>query len=145
MISRKNGTAAVTLAALGPGPGGQRTFALAPPPPPPLTSTAVAPRRSRGQASLSRSRWRRWRDDGWQRSTVARLCPRGTFSQVVAYTRQTSALVGTLLDAASYDSRWVLLSPGPTAGLVPALRPLPRDPKPKFEFGLWLVTAPGPG
>ena len=52
--------------------------------------------------------------DGWQRGTVARLCPRGAsrFSHVVAYTRQTSARRGTadtLLDAASYGARWVLL------------------------------------
>ena len=53
-----------------------------------------------------------WPVDGWQRGTVARLCPRGAFSHVVAYTRQTSALRGTadtLLDAASYGIRWVLL------------------------------------
>ena len=63
--------------------------------------------------------------DGWQpeRGTVARLCPRGAFSHVVAYTRQTSALRGTadtvtLLDAAaSYGHRWVLLSPAPAAGV----------------------------
>ena len=28
-----------------------------------------------------------WPKDGWQRGTVARLCPRGAFSHVVAYTR----------------------------------------------------------
>ena len=27
-----------------------------------------------------------WPADGWQRGTVARLCPRGAFSHVVAYT-----------------------------------------------------------
>ena len=65
-----------------------------------------------------------WPEDGWQRGRwhrrgVARLCPRGAFSHVVAYTRQTSALRGmedTLLDAASYGVRWVLLSPPPGAG-----------------------------
>ena len=36
-----------------------------------------------------------WPEDGWQRGTVARLCPRGAFSHVVAYTRQTSALRDT--------------------------------------------------
>jgi hypothetical protein len=36
-----------------------------------------------------------WPDDGWQHGTVARLCPRGAFSHVVAYTRQTSAVRGT--------------------------------------------------
>ena len=51
-----------------------------------------------------------------------RLCPRGAFLHVVVYTRQTSALRGTadmLLDAASYGSRWVLLSP---AGLAESHR-----------------------
>jgi len=74
-----------------------------------------------------------WPDDGWQRGTVARLCPRGAFSHVVAYTRQTSALRGTadtLLDAASYGTRWVLpvLSPAPAAGVARALRPRPARP-----------------
>jgi hypothetical protein len=52
-----------------------------------------------------------WPDDGCQRGTVARPFPRGAFSHVVAYTRQTSALRGTadtLLDTASYSTRWVL-------------------------------------
>ena len=62
-----------------------------------------------------------WPEDGWQRGTVARLCPRGAFSHVVAYTRQTSALrwtADTLLDAAFYGARWVLLSPAPGAGVA---------------------------
>ena len=66
--------------------------------------------------------------DGWQRGIVASLCPRGTFSHVVAYTRQASALRGTvdmLLDAASYGSRWMLLSPASAAGVARALRPRP--------------------
>ena len=48
-------------------------------------------------------------------------CPRGTFSHVVAYTRQTFALRGTedsLLDAASYGVRWVQLSPTPASGIA---------------------------
>ena len=68
-----------------------------------------------------------WPEDGWQRGTVARLCPRGALSHVVAYNRQASALRGvdsdTLLDAASYGSRWVLLSPAPAAGVARALGP----------------------
>ena len=71
-------------------------------------------------------------DDGWQRGTVACLCPRGAFSHVVAYTRQTSALRGTadtLLDAASYGSRWVLLSQAPAADVARALRPRPPRPQ----------------
>ena len=84
-----------------------------------------------------------WPPDGWQRGTLARLCPRGAFSHVVAYTRQTSALRGTadtLLDAASYGTRWVLLSPAPAAGVSRALRPRPGPPGPEFGFGRWLVT-----
>ena len=55
------------------------------------------------------------------------------FSHMVAYHRQTSesALRGTadtLLDAASYGTRWVLLSPAPAAGVARALRP--RAPRP---------------
>jgi hypothetical protein len=57
-----------------------------------------------------------WPSDGWQLGTVARICAPSAsgFTHVVAYTRQTSALRGTadtLLDAASYGQRWVLLSP----------------------------------
>ena len=67
---------------------------------------------------------------------------------MVAYTRQTSALrstVDTLLDAASYGTRWVLLCPAPQQPPVwpGSFCPGPLDPE--FEFGLWLVTAPGPG
>ena len=74
-----------------------------------------------------------WPTDGWQRGTVARPCPRGAFSHVVAYSRQTSALRGTadtLLDAASYGVHWVLLSPAAAAGVSrdppagPGRRPL---------------------
>ena len=92
-----------------------------------------------------------WPDDGWQRGTVARLCPRGAFSHVLAYTRQTSALRGTavtLPDAASYGSRWVLsLSPAPAApGCGPGpSAPAPPDPKFESRFGRWLVTASAPG
>jgi hypothetical protein len=74
-----------------------------------------------------------WPDEGWQRGTVARLCPRGSFSHVVAYTRQTSALRGTadtLLDAASYGARWVLLSPAPAAGVVRTRTLQSRAPRP---------------
>ena len=83
-------------------------------------------------------------------SPVARLCPRGAaaFSHVVAYTRQTSALRGTadtLLDAASYGARWVLLSPAPGAGvalLADSAAPTRRSGRaPDFQFGRWLVTA----
>ena len=68
---------------------------------------------------------------GRERGTIACLCPPGAFSHVMAYNRQTSVLRGTadtLLDAASYGSRWVLLSPAPAAGVARALRP--RAPRP---------------
>ena len=92
-----------------------------------------------------------WPDDGWQRGgTVARLCPRGAFSHVVAYTRQTWALRGTadsLLDAAaaSYGTRWVLWSPAQAAGVVRALRSRGSLPGPALNFTFSLVGGPGPG
>ena len=91
----------------------------------------VAPPGELGAALVGRTLLYWWPDDGWQRGTVARLCPRGAFSHVVAYTRQTSALRGTadtLLDAASYGTRWVLLSAAPAAGVTRALRPRPPRP-----------------
>ena len=91
----------------------------------------AAPPGDLGAALVGRTILYWWPDDGCQRGTVARLCPRGAFSHVVAYTRQTSALRGTadtLLNAASYGSRWVLLSPAPAAGVARALRP--RAPRP---------------
>ena len=57
-----------------------------------------------------------WPDDGWQRGTMARLCPRAAFLHVVAYTRQTSALpLGTadsLRDAAYYGGGAFVPGPG---------------------------------
>ena len=93
----------------------------------------AAPPGDLGAALVGRSILYWWPTDGWQRGTVARLCPRGAFSHVVAYSRQTSALRGTadtLLDAASYGVRWVLLSPAAAAGVSrdppagPGRRPL---------------------
>ena len=87
----------------------------APSPIPPAGFTVeAAPPGDLGDALVGRTvlYWRP--DDGWQRGTVAHLCPRGAFSHVVAYNPQTSALRGTadtLLDAASYGSLWLLLSP----------------------------------
>jgi hypothetical protein len=94
----------------------------------------AAPPGDLGAALVGRQLLYWWPDDGWQRGTVARLCPRGAFSHVVAllaYTRQTSALRGTadsLLDSASYGARWVLLSPAPAAGVVAGSRA--RRPRP---------------
>jgi hypothetical protein len=102
----------------------------APPQLPPAGYTVdAAPPGDLGAALVGRTLLYWWPTDGWQRGTVARLCPRGAFSHVVAYTRQTSALRGTadtLLDAASYGSRWVLLSPASAGGVT--LRP--RAPRP---------------
>jgi hypothetical protein len=105
----------------------------APPPPfPPAGFTVdAAPPGELGAPLVGRTLLYWWPDDGWQRGTVARLCSRAAFSHVVAYHRQTSALRGTadtLLDAASYGTRWVLLSPAPAAGVARALRP--RAPRP---------------
>ena len=68
-----------------------------------------------------------WPTDGWQLGTVARVCSSAAkgFSHVVAYHRRTSALSGTvetLLDAASYGQRWVLLSPREATGVVRGAR-----------------------
>ena len=60
-----------------------------------------------------------WPSDGWQRGVVARLRTSGPFSHVVRYRRPVSTLhgdVATLLDAASYGSRWVLLAPAAGSG-----------------------------
>jgi hypothetical protein len=62
-----------------------------------------------------------WPEDGWQLGTVARVCTRAPFTHVVAYHRRTSALSGTVdtaLDRAAYGSRWVLLAPAPSPGVV---------------------------
>jgi hypothetical protein len=97
-----------------PRPAPPAGFAVDPPPPPGDLGAALV-----GRALLY---W--WPEDGWQRGAVARACARaGPFSHVVAYSRRTSALGGTaesLLDAASYGDRWVLLSP---AAGRPAGRP----------------------
>ena len=100
--------------------------AVAPPPIPPTGFTVeAAPPGYLGAVLVGRTVLYWWPDDGWQRGTVARLCPRGAFSHVVAYNRQTSALRGTadtLLDAYSYSSCWVLLSPALARSVARALR-----------------------
>ena len=115
-----------------PAPPPPNGTAVTPPPIEPTGFTVeAAPPGDLGAALVGRTVLYWWPDDGWQRGTVARLCPRGAFSHVVAYNRQTSVLRGTadtLLDAASYGSRWVLLSPAPAAGVARALRP--RAPRP---------------
>ena len=81
------------------------------------------------RATWARRSWAGRCSTGGRPTAGSAAPPRGAFSHVVAYTRQTSALRGTadtLLDAASYGSRWVLLSPAPAGGVT--LRP--RAPRP---------------
>ena len=109
--------------------------AVAPPPIPPTGFTdQAAPLGDLGSALVGRTVLSWLPDHGWRRGTVA---PRGAFSHVVAYNRQTSAPRGTaytLLNAASYGSRWVLLSPAPASGVArrarARARPGPLDPGP---------------
>ena len=114
-----------------PHPTSARTAPAARPPPPlpPAGFTVdAAPPSDLGAALVGRQLLYWWPDDGWQRGTVARLCPRPVFSHVVAYTRQTSALRGTadsLLDSASYGARWVLLSPAAAVGVRGRAHPQP--------------------
>ena len=73
-----------------------------------------------GRALVGRRILYWWPAEGWQLGTVARVSPQAAFSHVVAYHRKTSALTGTahsLLDAASYGSTWVALSPVAPAGV----------------------------
>ena len=110
---------------------------VSPPLPSPGFEVAAAPG-ALGGALIGRTLLYWWPDDGWQQGTVARLCParRAPFTHVVAYHRRSSALRGTvdtLLDAASYGTRWVLLSPLPPTGVVHApprrgLRPVAVGP-----------------
>jgi hypothetical protein len=64
-------------------------------PPPAGFTVDAGPPPDLGAALVCRQLLYWWPDDGWQRCTVARLCPRPASSHVVAYTRQTSALRGT--------------------------------------------------
>ena len=93
----------------------------------------MAPPGDLGAALVGRTVLYWWPNDGLQCGTVARLCPRGAFSHVVAYKRRMSVLRGTadtLLDASSCGSFWVLLSPALAAGVNRALRPIrPRAPR----------------
>ena len=84
-----------------------------------------------------------WRpDNGWQRGTVARLCPRGSFSHVVAYIRRRRRCQhGGHAQATRRRLLRIPLgafSPAPAAGVARAFRPWdPADSK----FG----GSPGPG
>ncbi len=76
----------------------------------------VAPPGDLGAALVGKRLLYWWPGEGWQRGTVARLCTRGAFSHVVAYTRQTSALRGTadtLLDRRRCVIRFPMGAPLP--------------------------------
>ena len=101
-----------------------------PPPPPPVPPTCFVLESAEG-AVAAQSLVRRlilyfWPDYGWQRGTVAKLSKRvPQFTHVVAYARSTAAFAGTadsLLDAAYYGSRWVLLSLDPSLPVPPPRR-----------------------
>jgi hypothetical protein len=116
----------VVLPRVPPPPPSQACGGRAPPLPPPGYSVDAAPG-DLGAALVGRRILYWWPEDGWQLGTVARTCRPGasSFSHVVAYHRRTSALRGTvesLLDAASYGARWVLLSALPPAGVERAAR-----------------------
>ena len=78
-----------------------------------------------------------WGEDGWQLGSVARVSSQASFSHVVAYHRGSSALSGTahsLLDAASYGSTWVALSPLPPAGVSRTRARPPSPPAPTLSL-----------
>ena len=53
-----------------------------------------------------------WPDEGWQLGRVRRCCRRAPFTHVVGYRPPAAAFAGevdTLLDPATYGSRWVSL------------------------------------
>ena len=117
------------------------SLSLAPRHRPPRAAAAAAPTPSLTQGSSWTRRPATWDRRWWAARSctggpttagnagagVALLCPRSPFSHVVAYRRSDSALHGavdTLLDAASYGTRWVLLSPAESSG-VSRLRPRP--------------------
>ena len=110
-------------------------FAAAAAPPPPHDLGAAL-------AGRSLLHWRP--DDGWQRGTVERLCPRAAFSHVVAYMRQASAAArrGAADMCGSSPPRTAPLDaplPG-SCGRGRALRP--RDPgAPGLDFRFqWPVS-----
>jgi hypothetical protein len=145
-----------------PAPPPPAAAAAAPPPPfPPAGFTVdAAPPGDLGAPLVGRTLLYWWPDDGWQRGTVARTCPRGAFSHVVAYHRQTSALRYADTAAVTVTPRPALLDAArlPRPGTAPAGcfsprlpqpgSPAPCDlepPDPDFGFGRWLVTARGAG
>ena len=60
-----------------------------------------------------------WPDEGWQLGRVRRRSRQVPFTHVVGYRLATAAFAGevdSLLDEASYGSRWVALRPVPGRG-----------------------------
>ena len=57
-----------------------------------------------------------WPDEGWQLGRVRRRSRKAPFTHVVGYRFPPAAFTGevdSLLDEASYGSRWVALVPSP--------------------------------
>jgi len=80
-----------------------------PDPPPGWAVVAVAGPPGLGSAILY---W--WPDEGWQLGHVRRRSRKAPFTHVVGFRAPTAAFTGdvnALLDAASYGSQWVALSP----------------------------------
>ena len=124
-----------------PAPPSAAVGGVAPPLPPPGYTVDPAPG-DLGRALVGRRILYWWPAEGWQLGTVARVSPQAAFSHVVAYHRKISALTGTahsLLDAASYGSTWVALSPTAPAGVSRA-RPLRGSATP--ALGLSLASEP---
>ena len=146
--------AVVALPAAGPLPfwmGPFKALARTAPPaiPPACFAEDLAPPGDLGAALVGRTILNWWPEDGWQRGTVARPCPRGAFSHVVAYgtagrRERLRSTADTLPDAASYGVLWVLLSPGSSVprlgGSGPPLWPGPPTLTPS-QIRRSLVTA----
>ena len=107
-------------------------------PPPPLTGTAAA---DPADSFRGRGAARRLGDGcGAAPLPARRLLARGGLHPAESALRLCGT-AHTLLDDASYSSRWwPALSA--CAGGPFRVGPVPRGPK--FEFGWWLVTTPGP-
>ena len=97
-----------------------------------------------------------WPEDGWQRGTVARPCPRGGFSHVVAGVHPARA--GRRRRCAARRTRCSTPPPTASVGCCSPRPLLPGSPGPPtrrlrlaalagppdrdFQFGRWLVTTP---
>ena len=100
-----------------------------------------------------------WPADGWQRGTVASICPRGAFKFSAAHVVAAGPTHGRRLRCAAPQTRSCILPRMATVGSCfirlppPAwtrLPPHPRSPAGRAArapgpVGRWLVTAPGQG